>query len=468
MNEKEFKEICLDKGFWRHNLKDTLIPYTSINKERLINNLYIKIKSREYYPSPPQNYLISNKGNQVLRVIPVFKLEDLCVYFYCTRKLEKYIAKNRVEGTYGGWSLNGETKIEEEVDLSSYDKEFISVQEFEGDYYTFIQSGEYEISTNFNPQAWAANWGDFTNKIYKYSVDDYVNSYVAELDIANFYDSVRLDHLEYIIRSNIESKDNEVVYLLFHFLKYWNRHNNFYVHQNAGLPQDLFGECSRILANFYLQSYDKKMKELCDKLGAKYFRYADDQVVFAKSTEVIKNIIARSSSYLMRIGLNLNQKKVHVRKKSEFNNYFAFEILMQLGGSNNVVSSKNIDKAIEFYLKNKQDLRSGGRTLVRAILSSLKKADGKMKKIDDLIKFILTKDFLVSHPPDFKDYKKIYSNIDTKQKKYFLALLKDITKECLHTDFLFHHKRFLASQAISYKFIQKHINRVNNIYNLKI
>jgi len=469
IDEKEFKQICSDKEFWHYNLKSSLIPYPNVNKEDLIHDLYLKIKSRDYYPSPPRDYLIFNKGKHVLRVVPILKLDDLCVYFYCTRKLEKYIALNRVPGTYGGWSLGGKTKIAEELDLTQYDKENVSVHEFEGDQFVTLDLiGDYAEETNFNPFAWQASWNDFSNKLYKFSVD-YQGDFVAEIDIANFYDSIELDYLEYIVRNQTNSEDNEDVNLLFHFLKYWNRHNNFYVNQGAGLPQDIFGECSRILANFYLHSYDEQMFELCQQLGGMYFRYADDQIIFAKSSRDIDFIIANASSFLMKIGLNINQKKVVLMNRDEFDHYFSFNSLINLGGRNaKTVSSESIDNAITFYLSHKDTLRAGGKTLLRAILSCLARAEGKLEKMDDLFALILTEEFLSTHPPLAGVYKRIYTQATIKQKGELLVILKSISQSCLHTDFLFQYRRFLISQSIDFSHVQSDIDRVNNIYGLKL
>jgi len=467
IDEIEFKEICSDKGFWRHNMKSSLIPYQKVNKEELIENLFRRINTREYYPSPPKDYLILNKGNNVLRVVPVFKLDDLCAYFYYARKLEKYIAHNRVPGTYGGWSLSGITRTEEKKDLAEYEKESVSVQEHDGDQFIFLDMGEYGEETNFNPLAWRASWNEFTSKIYKSSID-YQGDFVAELDIANFYDSIKLDHLEYIIRSRTKPEDNAIVCLLFHFLKYWNRHNNFYVNQNAGLPQDLFGECSRILANFYLQSYDHQMYELCNGLGGKYFRYADDQIIFAKSKKDIGFITAKASSFLTKIGLNINQKKVSIKKKREFNHYFAFDALMGLGGKGDKkVACENIDNAIDFYLLQKSTLRARGRTLIRAILSCLSKTDGKPSRASDLFALMLTEEFLSTHPPSYVDYKRMYAQATSGQKEQLLALLNKTSKSCLHTAFLFHYRKFLAHLNIDFSHVQEEINRVNSMYDLK-
>ncbi len=51
------------------------------------------------------------------------------------------------------------------------------------------------------------------------------------------------------------------------------------------------GDCSRILANFYLQDYDAYMKVECDGQAASYLRYADDQIMMANDKEILYNIL---------------------------------------------------------------------------------------------------------------------------------------------------------------------------------
>ena len=289
MNEEEFINICKDNKFWKWVNNKSIVPYPKIeDRENFLKILYKQISKRTYYPKPPNDYLTLNKEHGVLRVIPILNLSDLIVFYYCTRKLENYIAVNHVPGTYGGFGLSGKLRRVEEQEIKDITSG-IDVVNFNGEEYVFEDQEGYPTQSSFNPKAWQAEWDDFTNKLYhnSYNFEDNLQGggFVVEIDIANFYDTIQLDNLEYKIRKFISNEENNTVYLLMHFLRYWNRHINFYRQQGAGVPQDLFGECSRILANFYLQEYDKKMFKYCNDIDCNYFRYADDQVIFLDSKE---------------------------------------------------------------------------------------------------------------------------------------------------------------------------------------
>lgn len=80
--------------------------------------------------------------------------------------------------------------------------------------------------------------------------------------------------------------------------------------QESHLPNSNLADCSRILANYYLQKYDKYAAEICAKANAAYFRYADDQMILLKSVDRIEGIMLLLTRNLDRHGLRVNQKKV--------------------------------------------------------------------------------------------------------------------------------------------------------------
>jgi hypothetical protein len=80
--------------------------------------------------------------------------------------------------------------------------------------------------------------------------------------------------------------------------------------QAVGLPQDALADCSRILANYYLQRYDKFAASVCDKMGALYFRYADDQMILMNDPSKVEILLLLLTRNLDRFGLRVNQKKV--------------------------------------------------------------------------------------------------------------------------------------------------------------
>lgn len=116
-----------------------------------------------------------------------------------------------------------------------------------------------------------------------------------------------------------------------------------------GIPQDEIGDCSRILANFYLQDYDAFMKTECDRYGACYLRYSDDQIIMANSEEIAYEILFEASKELFKINLNINSSKVEpFYSRNDFYKYWAFEIFELLDDSQNI---DKVNQGIELYFK---------------------------------------------------------------------------------------------------------------------
>ena len=136
-------------------------------------------------------------------------------------------------------------------------------------------------------------------------------THVLQFDLSNFYDCVRLDILERWIREEANSEKGWIVTLLFYLLNQWNRRNTGLHPQAVGLPQDALADCSRILANYYMQRYDKFSATLCGKANAMYFRYADDQMILMNDPEKVEVLLLFLTRELDRYGLRVNQKKVY-------------------------------------------------------------------------------------------------------------------------------------------------------------
>lgn len=172
-------------------------------------------------------------------------------------------------------------------------------------------------------------------------------NYFIQFDIANFYDCINLNILEKKVRCVISNKQKWFVDLLFFFLKNQNKDFIWYNEKWVGLPQDEIGDCSRILANFYLQDYDDTLKNIADKLDVKYLRYADDQLIFSKDKKSAEQVLFEASKELHKIWLNINSSKVKIfENKDTFNTYRAFEIFDLLWDKNDI---KNIERAIDIF-----------------------------------------------------------------------------------------------------------------------
>jgi hypothetical protein len=464
MVKNEFVKICSDRKFWQWVKNKSLVSYGTVSdKDSFLKELGKRIDNRTYYPNPPKEYLTINKGKGVLRIVPVLALEDLCVYYYCVRKLEKYIALNHVPGTFGGFGLSGKLRQVEEEEIGNLMNEHELV-EFGSEAYVFtMASGSLQISP-LNPMAWFAEWNDFTKKLY-FNSGHYTTGFVVELDISNFYDAIQLDILEFKLRKHISHKQNEIIYLLLHFLRYWNRHMNFYRQQGAGIPQDLFGECSRILANFYLQDYDKQISDFVSSMGGKFFRYADDQVIFANTEEDAEVMIAKASSLLMRIGLNFNQKKVNIMTIDEFQNYYSFDNFFKLAQKKSTAPKlSELNKQIAFYFKNKEVLRKKGTSLLKRIMGILTKMHRRPKNFSLLKKHLLSPEFLLQSPLQFSDLTRIYNLINAREKTKMIKLLDGSIAGCLYTNQLYILKQFYVSIKLSTRKITYRIARVNRLY----
>jgi len=303
--------------------------YLGLAYEKLHSNLI------NYKPNPPRKYLSYPKSRYVIRMIPTFEMADYCIYYYCIKVLESYIAKNRIPGTFGGFRMGGKIRKKESL-------------EFEPGF-------ENSINENsFNAFAWKKEYGEYQSKLYK-TAREMGNkfSFAVSFDIANFYDCIDLaklrNKIEKRLGSNTQHKDE--VYLLFRFLRYWNE--KFDSNKNVGIPQDEVAECSRILANFFLQDYDKLIHTECLNRDSYYLRYTDDQIIFTKSKQAAKEIMYIASQKLFEEGLNINNGKI-----LEFNNFQEFDDCYGFSVFENLqFDHQDINQAFEQFVMKKQSSR---------------------------------------------------------------------------------------------------------------
>ena len=292
MKWHEFKK-WFNRDFWKafkNRPFPIQVPETVADKEATVRKVYDSIVSARYAASIPEAEIVMNKGHGVARTVPVFCIEDYVVYYFCIKELENVLCFNRTEHTFGGWTLGGKMRKLEDNDV-----------EFDNGF----SSARYA----FNPRAWTAAFGEFNSLLFA-QLDTEAYSHVLQFDLSNFYDCVRLDILERWIREESDASKGWVIALLFFFLNQWNRRNTGLHSQAVGIPQDALADCSRILANFYLQKYDKFAATICTKADALYFRYADDQMILLKKSDHVEHIMLLLTRHLDRFGLRVNQKKV--------------------------------------------------------------------------------------------------------------------------------------------------------------
>jgi hypothetical protein len=329
------QEFCrwFNRSFWNafKNVAYTIeTPSDSKSRKVLVEDVYESIASKRYSPSIPETELFINKGNGVTRTVPVFCIRDYCVYYFCIKELEDVLCVNRTPNCFGGWSLGGKLRRQEQSEIESELTEY----------------GRY----SFNPMAWTQAFGEFNSILFS-QLDEQRYSHVLQFDLSNFYDSVRLDILERWIREEADSSKGWIITLLFYLLNQWNRGNTGLHPQVVGLPQDALADCSRILANFYLQKYDKFARNVCNSADSLYLRYADDQVVLTNNPRCFETVLLLLTRELDRYGLRVNQKKVEIRTATELETHRCRSVqafFAEKGDSQNPILVKKFATA---YLK---------------------------------------------------------------------------------------------------------------------
>lgn len=132
-------------------------------------------------------------------------------------------------------------------------------------------------------------------------------SYVVDLDVHSFFDTVRHDLLLLELRKYI--KDEKLLRLIEKYIKIKVVFRQHIYTKYIGIPQG--SALSPLLANIFLNSFDHYM----DRRGVKYIRYADDIVIFCRSKSKAKKLLYMARSYLnKKLSLQLNMEKTKIVK----------------------------------------------------------------------------------------------------------------------------------------------------------
>lgn len=438
INFDEFNKT-ISRSFWNHIKKNSYVSWDSFpsKKKSHLKELYNKIADGTYTPSPPRDYVVSNKHNAVARIVPSLTLDDYCVYYFCIARLEDYLAKNRVKGTYGGYRLGGEIRRQENEEFEALEEIPFSVSPF-----------------SYNPLAWVNAWRDFQKKARAYSSKSKFK-YFLKFDIANFYNTINLTILERKIRLSCPKELSEIIDLLMFFLKYWNKKFLQYAEQTISIPQDEVGDCSRLLANFYLQDYDEYISGLCNENDCQYLRYADDQIIMSPNKKIAEEILFDASKELFKIGLNINSSKVDRLDRDSWEYYWCFNLFDLLADRED---AEKIEKAIKKFSKLEKDKCRYASVLSRIINCELENISFDLKY--KLFAEIMNDDYLLN--ANHRTIKRVYSFLDESSKKQYLSKLESLSQEAIFNSF--HYNLLLAkSKGLPINFEDKLHKRVEEL-----
>ncbi len=448
--------------FWQTITKNSLVPLAEVpKKEDLLKKLYMKFCTDSYTPQRPRAFIMIDKGHSIARTIPVFEPEDICAYYYFTKKIEPVIAVNRVPGTFGGWSLNGRVRSAEGEEKRYISDHLRQYETPDGDLFGIDESGEYNMPASFNPKAWKKNWKDFNQSLYTTTrTDSY--EFVAELDIANFYDNININVLsEKLQESDVDEKN---IRGLLHFLRNWGGYAKITKTYHKGIPQDEVADCSRLIANYYLQDFDLEMFQLCNEYGAGYFRYADDQIVRARTKEDLQEIIAKASLRILRHGLCFNNTKARIMTRAEFEEYFSFEWFIE-HADKETLSSDEMEKGLAYYQDRRIYLRNKGTAILQYLLY---RATPRLSKelFGVFSSNVINKEFLSSPKLESWHLKKVYDLSDEEVKGEIISNLDNYVNTLIHNRFHYVLMKFYRDIGRETTKIQNRITELSRTFEL--
>jgi hypothetical protein len=446
MKLEEFKR-WFNKGFWKAFESKGFpiyIPKTREDRAELIKNVHSSIFSARYSASIPEAEFIMNKGYGVARTVPIFCIEDYCVYYFCIKELEDVLCKKRTPNTFGGWSLGGEFRRKEHREIECEASDY----------------GRY----SFNPLAWVQAFGEF-NSILFAQLDKEHYSHILQFDLSNFYDSVRLDILERWIREESPQEKGWVITLLFYLLNNWNRRNTGLHPQSVGIPQDALADCSRILANYYLHLYDDFAYTICSKIGAQYFRYSDDQMILLNDKSKVDILLLLLTRKLDRFNLRVNQKKVQIWTSDQLKLHRYREIHEILPCKDSKNNPELVKQFVNAYLSipvtDLEKSWNSGTPLLNKLLW-LNFELMQESQANEIFHRLISERFILM--ADHKKLKRIYELNQLRKKPInFIQFLIDLGDSTVHNSF--HYAVLAFSSSINDLDLKAHFeNRLEQLY----
>ena len=133
------------------------------------------------------------------------------------------------------------------------------------------------------------------------------HSWVVDIDLAKFFDTVDHDKLMTIFGRTI--KDGDVISVVRKFLVSGVMVDDEYEDTVVGTPQG--GNISPLLANIMLNELDKEL----EARGLDFVRYADDLIIMVGSRQAAERVMRSVTRFIEeRLGLKVNAKKSRVDK----------------------------------------------------------------------------------------------------------------------------------------------------------
>lgn len=127
-------------------------------------------------------------------------------------------------------------------------------------------------------------------------------TWAVDIDISKYFDNINHDILMEMLRRSIS--DETLLVLIKRFLKSGILADGILINTERGSPQG--GNLSPLLANIYLDDFDKLLEER----GLRFARYADDIVILVKTQKASARVMKSCANFLEgELKLKVNQEK---------------------------------------------------------------------------------------------------------------------------------------------------------------
>lgn len=139
------------------------------------------------------------------------------------------------------------------------------------------------------------------------------NSWVVDIDLAKFFDTVNHDRL--MARMKADIADKRVLRLVNEYLKAGVMVNGVVMETEEGTPQG--GPLSPLLSNIVLDELDREL----EKRGHRFVRYADDCNIYVGSERAAERVMVSVSSYIekkLRLQVNKEKSAVDLAVRRQF------------------------------------------------------------------------------------------------------------------------------------------------------
>ena len=168
---------------------------------------------------------------------------------------------------------------------------------------------------------------------------DYIKegyTWVVDIDIANYFDTVNHDKLIRLISKTI--KDGRVISLIRKYLKSGVMINGVVIETDEGTPQG--GNLSPLLANIMLNELDKEL----EARGLKFCRYADDINIYLRSKKAAGRVMGSIAKFIEgKLKLKVNKDKSTVDRPWKLK-FLGFSFYYKKGGIGIRVHHKSVVK----------------------------------------------------------------------------------------------------------------------------